>query len=430
MKLAGWGRFPVIQATARSFETKRQLVSVLESFSDCIVYAQGNSYGDSALSSRVVVSSRYNKLLSFDPNQGIVTCESGVTLSELAQVFLPRGWFLGVTPGTKHVTVGGAIASDVHGKNHHLKGCFSSTVVEFDLMLPDGEIRHCSPCVNRPLFLATCGGMGLTGVILTASIQLIPVRSRFIGETTIRCGHLEEVFEQFEANRSASYSVAWIDCLAARKNLGRSVLFLGEHSEDDSSPVPESKNLSIPFDFPSWWLNRGTVGCFNSLYYTRASNKNFSWKSIDQFFYPLDKILHWNRMYGTGGFTQYQLVLPKEASLPGLVEILKRISKANPGAFLGVLKLFGKENDNLLSFPLEGYTLAVDFKINRDLFPFLDELDQIVLDFGGRLYLSKDVRMNQVTFRRGYPRWENFANLRERHSMRKFKSLQSERIGL
>jgi FAD/FMN-containing dehydrogenase len=166
------------------------------------------------------------------------------------------------------------------------------------------------------------------------------------------------------------------------------------------------------------------------LYYTRASNKNFSWKSIDQFFYPLDKILHWNRMYGTGGFTQYQLVLPKEASLPGLVEILKRISRTKPGAFLGVLKLFGKENDNLLSFPLEGYTLAVDFKINRDLFPFLDELDQIVLDFGGRLYLSKDVRMNQVTFRRGYPRWENFANLRERHSMRKFKSLQSERIGL
>jgi len=432
MRLTGWGKFPVINAVGRSFETKEQLLSAIRSFQDCIVHAKGSSYGDSALSERVVLSRRFNKILYFDSKEGIVTCESGVTLAELIDIFLPRGWFLGVTPGTKLITVGGAIASDVHGKNHHKMGCFSNTVLSFDLFLPNGEIIHCSPEINRPLFLATCGGMGLTGVVLTASLRLTSVKSAFIQETVIRCKNLKEIFHHFEANQDVTYSVAWIDCLAKKENLGRSILILGEHSENGRLSMPKDKPINIPIDFPSFFLNRYSIGIFNYLYYHNTPKiVDSALKSTEDFFYPLDKVMNWNRMYGRSGFTQYQFVLPKDASFTGLKQILAKIAQTGFGSFLGVLKLFGNENANFLSFPLKGYTLAIDFKVNRNLFPFLDSLDRIVLDFGGRLYLTKDVRMSEKTFRLGYPLWEEFLELREHYALnRKFKSMQSERLGI
>lgn len=432
MRLTGWGKYPVVKAIGRSFETGGQLQDALSRFEDCIVYAKGGSYGDSALSERVVLSRRFNKILHFDSQEGIVTCESGVTLAKLVEAFLPRGWFLGVTPGTKFISVGGAIASDVHGKNHHQEGCFSNTVLSFDLLLPSGEIIHCSQGVNRPWFSATCGGMGLTGVILTVSLRLMPVRSAFIRETLIRCKNLEEILTLFEANQAVPYSVAWIDCLANKEDLGRSILMLGEHAEAGRLEMPRHKPLNIPVDLPSFVLNRYSIRLFNYCYYQKAPDlKVGALIPLEDFFYPLDKILNWNRMYGSRGFTQYQFVLPKEASYAGLQQILTKIASAGLGSFLGVLKLFGPDNDNLLSFPMEGYTLAIDFKINRRLFPFLNELDRIVLGHGGRLYLAKDVRMSGATFREGYPRWEDFAELREHHALnRKFKSLQSQRLGI
>jgi decaprenylphospho-beta-D-ribofuranose 2-oxidase len=226
--------------------------------------------------------------------------------------------------------------------------------------------------------------------------------------------------------------VAWIDCLARKGNLGRSLLFLGDHAEVGRLQVTPPRPLNIPVDLPSFLLNRYSVRAFNHLYYHKAPKVRVgALNSIEEFFYPLDKIKNWNRMYGSRGFTQYQFVLPKAAASAGLRKILTRIAEAGLGSFLGVLKLFGPENDNLLSFPLEGYTLAIDFKINRNLFPFLDELDALVLEHGGRLYLTKDVRMSGATFRQGYPRWEEFAYLRESHALRqKFKSLQSERLGI
>jgi decaprenylphospho-beta-D-ribofuranose 2-oxidase len=432
MRLTGWGRYPVIKATGQSFETEEQLQRALQRFEDCIVYAKGGSYGDSALSERVILSRRFNKIIHFDSQEGVVTCESGVTLAELIEAFLPRGWFLAVTPGTKFITVGGAIASDVHGKNHHKVGCFSNTVLSFDLFLPSGEIIYCSHEVNRPLFLATCGGMGLTGVILKVTLRLMPVKSAFIRETRIRCRNLEEIFQLFEANQAVPYSVAWIDCLAGKDNIGRSILILGEHAESGRLENPPGKTFSIPVDLPSFFLNRYSIRLFNYLYYHKApDSKVGALVPLEDFYYPLDKILNWNRMYGSRGFTQYQFVLPKEVSFAGLKQILAKIVEAGLGSFLGVLKLFGPENDNLLSFPEEGYTLAIDFKINRKLFPFLEELDRMVLEFGGRLYLAKDVRMSGETFRQGYPRWEDFVELRKRHALnRNFKSLQSKRLGI
>jgi decaprenylphospho-beta-D-ribofuranose 2-oxidase len=432
MKLTGWGRFPIIQAHGRSFDSQETLGDYLKSADGCIAHGMGRSYGDSALNEQVIFTRRFNKILSFDPQTGTVVCESGVSLAELINAFLPRGWFLGVVPGTKFISVGGAIASDVHGKNHHKVGCFSEHVLNLELMLPQGEVVRCSRQENTPLFHATCGGMGLTGVILRAQLSLEPIQSSYVRETLIRARNLEEVFCLFEENLAATYAVAWIDCLAKNEHQGRSILMLGEPAEAGRLLFPTSQTWTFPLDLPGFCLNQYTVSLFNYFYY-RLKPDFVGGRLVPQeeFFFPLDKIAHWNKLYGRRGFTQYQLVLPKDASLAGLKVILARIAAAGLGSFLAVLKLFGPENANYLSFPLEGYTLALDFKIQNRLFPFLDELDRIVLDHGGRLYLTKDVRMSREVFQKGYPRWEQFAQIREQyHLNEKFNSLQSKRLGV
>jgi len=309
-------------------------------------------------------------------------------------------------------------------------GCFSSCVDSFELMLPSGDIVLCSQKENNRLFRATCGGMGLTGVILTAVIRLQRVKSALIRETVKQCQNLEEIFHCFEKYKTLPYSVAWIDCLESGDKVGRSVLMAGEHADTGSLNIDLKQPVSVPFDFPGFCLNRYSVKLFNRLYYhSRPSSVENRLVPLDPFFYPLDSIGHWNRIYGRGGFTQYQLVLPKEASYDGLKLILDRIAKQGLGSFLAVLKLCGPSNDNDLSFPMEGYSLALDLKIERKLFPFLDELDRMVIDYGGRLYLTKDVRMNKTVFRKGYPSWETFAELRETMGMKeKFASLQSRRL--
>ncbi len=432
LKLHGWGRYPVIDAAGPSFETVDQAARLLAKPGHWIPHGLGKSYGDSALNRQVIMTRRFNKLLEFDPHNGVVTCESGVTLADLIDTFLPKGWFLKVSPGTKLITVGGAIASDVHGKNHHTAGCFSASVLALELMLPDGSRLICSPDENRDLFLATCGGMGLTGLILTAKLQLKPVNSAYIEERVIRCRNLAEAFEQFEAHQKTTYSVAWVDCLATDENIGRSVLMVGEHADDGRLELPAPRPSSIPIECPSFLLNRYSVALFNHLYFsTHPSHLHPQAKSIDAFFFPLDRIADWNRMYGSRGFTQYQFVLPMASSYSGLSAILERIAESGIGSFLAVLKQLGAENQNLLSFPMEGYTLALDFKIQYRLFPLLDELDRMVVAHGGRLYLTKDVRMQKQTFRQGYPRWEAFRNIRSESGLAdKLNSLQSLRLGL
>ncbi len=432
MKICGWGRYPIIQADSYAFETPSQLEKILLDSASYIPRGMGRSYGDSALSKKVVSSLRFDKIHDFDPDSGTVTCESGVSLAELQDVFIPKGWFLPVTPGTKFITVGGAIAGDVHGKNHHTSGCFSQWVISFDLMLPEGQVIACSNTENRELFMATCGGMGLSGVILAATIQLKPVKSATIVETVARCENLAEVFFLFEEYRHMTYSMAWIDCLAKNEHIGRSVIMAGEFAETgDLQPPPVKPSLTMPADLPGFCLNKYSVSMFNFLYYRKyPRHKQGRHTPLDTFFYPLDAIGHWNRLYGKSGFTQYQFVLPKASSAEGLKIILRAIADKGMG-FLGVLKLFGPKNENLLSFPMEGYTMALDFKIENRLFPFLKKLDKIVVDLGGRLYLSKDVRMDRDVFLMGYPNWEQFAQVREKWRLKnKFNSLQSKRLGI
>lgn len=430
MNLNSWGMYPIIKNKKMVFLNKEELKNKLVQEKDYIPFGNGRSYGDSALNENIIYCKPYNYFLDFDENTGLLHCQSGVMLSEIIDTFVARGWFLKVTPGTKLITIGGAIASDIHGKNHHVEGCFSSCVEEFTLMLPSGEIRTCKK--GDELFFATCGGMGLTGIILEAKIYLKRINSKYINQTTIKTKNLKETFEAFEKYSYLPYSVAWIDCLARDENIGKCLLMVGDFADDGKLDFKEKKKKNIPFNFPSFTLNNLSVKAFNWLYYKKAPMGESKQKvDIDTFFYPLDAINNWNRIYGKGGFTQYQFILPKEISFEGLREILTEISNSGKGSFLAVLKLYGKANENYLSFPIEGYSLALDFKIEKGLFELLEKLDQIVLKYNGRIYLTKDVRVSKETFEKGYPNIEKFRNLRKEYGMdKKFQSLQSKRVGI
>ncbi|MBV5327751.1 MAG: FAD-binding oxidoreductase [Chlorobium sp.] len=430
MKLTAWGQHPVIDTKIILPNAVLAQNLVLESV--IIPFGNGRSYGDSALAPHIVPMLSSDRFLNFDEESGLLTCESGVLLADIIEIFVPRGWFLKVTPGTKLITVGGAIASDVHGKNHHVEGCFSECVKEFTLMLADGSIIRCSREENQELFLATCGGMGLTGIILETSFSLKRINSKHIDQITIKTGNLEETFAAFEEYKHHPYSVAWIDCLAEKADIGRCLLMVGDFTNDGNLDYRVKKNVSIPFEFPGFALNNLTVRAFNWLYYGKVRERvSHNQVDIDSFFYPLDAIDHWNRIYGKGGFTQYQFILPKQESLIGLKEILSQISASGKGSFLAVLKLYGPANGNYMSFPMEGYSLALDFKIEPGLFELLDKLDEIVAHYGGRIYLTKDVRVSKKIFEQGYPLLDKFREVRSRYSLNKrFHSLQSQRLGI
>lgn len=430
MRLLSWGNYPKVDNTVYKFDVQETLQQIINEHDELIAYGNGRSYGDSALSKNLIYVKPYNYFLDFDNESGILHCQAGVLLSEILEVFVPRGWFLSVTPGTKLITVGGAIASDVHGKNHHVAGSFSDCVVEFQMVLPNGEVITCSHEENSFFFKASCGGMGLTGVIQDAKIKLQSINSSIIDQVTIKTKNLKETFEAFEQYKGYTYSVAWIDCLAKGDSLGRCLLIIGEHANDGNLVYDSKSKAAIPFEFPSFALNNLSVKAFNFLYYAKAKDGVSKQKvSLNSFFYPLDAIGHWNRIYGKNGFTQYQFVLPLEKSYEGLEKILAQIANSGKGSFLAVLKLFGKGNANWLSFPMEGYTLALDFKIEPGLFELLDELDKIVLEHGGRFYLTKDVRVSKETFEVGYKEIDKFRKLRKMYKMdKKFKSLQSKRV--
>ena len=429
---SAWGMYPKIKCKHMTFDTEESLRAIIIEEDTVIPFGNGRSYGDSALNEKVVDTRPKDYFLDFDEEKGLLHVQAGVLLSEILEHFVPRGWFLKVTPGTKLITIGGAIASDVHGKNHHVEGCFSECVESFRVMLADGEIVDCSKEKIPDLWRATCGGMGLTGVILDAKIYLKRINSQYIDQTTIKTQNLKETFEAFETYSDKPYSVAWIDCLAKGDEIGKCLLMVGDFRDDGKLDYKVKKQKSIPFNFPSFALNNWSVRAFNWLYYRKVKEKVSKQRvDIDTFFYPLDAIGHWNRIYGKNGFTQYQFILPKETSYQGLEEILTAISRSGKGSFLAVLKLYGKANENWLSFPIEGYSLALDFKIEKGLFELLDRLDEIVLKYQGRIYLTKDVRVSRETFEQGYPNIEKFRAFRKKYGMiDTFQSLQSKRVGI
>lgn len=439
--ISSWGNYPQIAGQLHTFESLTELKSLMQHLPSLIARGNGRSYGDSALAPHMISTLHYNKFLSFDREVGFICCQAGVLLSELLDVIVPQGWFLPVTPGTKLITVGGAIASDVHGKSQHKAGNFSDHLVSLDVMLGDGTIVTCSPNENQELFWTTCGGMGLTGVILQATMRLIPIETAYIRQESIRADNLDQMMDLFEDSESWTYSVAWIDCLTKGSGLGRGFIMRGEHASradlaGDSRrhhplEIKSKLKLTVPFNFPEFFLNSWTVKLFNEILYRKHIKRII--KSVvdyDTFFYPLDVIYKWNRIYGQRGFTQYQFILPKENSRAGLKAIMQKIADNNMGSFLTVLKLYRQQN-GYLPFAMEGYALALDFPIREGLFDFLAALDELVMQYGGRLYLTKDARMSPAMFQQTYPQVERFIKqVQTINPTLKFRSFQSDRVGI
>jgi FAD/FMN-containing dehydrogenase len=410
--LGNWNNYPLVTANLQSPYFLEDIVKSAHSARHIIARGNGRCYGDASLGGDVLSMLKFNNVTSFDKDLGIITCQSGVLLSDILTIIIPNGWFLPVTPGTQFITVGGAVASDVHGKNHHKEGSFANYVLGFSLLKPDGTIVQCSGTENIDLYWYTMGGMGLTGVILDVTFKLKKIESVFIREKRIRASNLEEILTLFDEYSSYTYSVAWIDCLKTGSSFGRSILMLGEHAskeEVSDLSIKRKFKFSVPFNFPSYTLNSTTIGLFNAFFYHKNIKKT-SDTLVDyrSFFYPLDSIESWNRIYGKRGFIQYQFVVPKLVGRKGIEDILNRISKKGIGSFLAVLKSFGPGTVPM-SFPINGYTLALDMPLVKGLFTFLDELDKIVSDFGGRIYLSKDARMDSEIFYKTYPNSYDFS---------------------
>ena len=443
MKLSGWGRYPVLDCRLEHLRGCEDIPHLFASTDTLIARGNGRSYGDAALNPDLTVSMlKMDRMQSFDEKTGLLTCEAGVLLADILDVFVPRGWFPAVVPGTKFVTVGGMIAADVHGKNHHRDGSFGAHVESLFLVTADGETRTCSRTENADLFRATLGGMGLTGVILSASFRLKPIETTFVMEETLAARDLDETMALFETSANWPYSVAWIDCLVRGTKQGRSLFMRGRFLERNALPprlAPDplrptaARQLTIPVDAPSMLLNRLTIRVFNEWHYRRgAMLSRARFVPFDRFFFPLDRLQEWNRLYGRRGFVQHQCVLPKRESSTGIRAILDRISTVGQGSFLAVLKLFGPAGEGLLSFPMEGYTLTLDFPIRTDTPALLATLDEIVHRHGGRIYLAKDACSTPERMRQSYPQHDMFNAIRTEAAgpVPKFASALSWRLPL
>lgn len=420
--VSGWGRFPVVDSEVlrpRSFEAVGAAVADV---TGSVARGNGRAYGDAAIGAvGTITMTGFDRVRSFDPATGRIRLEAGVLLSDLIDTFGPRGFLPFVVPGTRFVSVGGAIAADVHGKNHHGEGGFGRYVDSILLRTGQGETIEVSREQNSDAFFATVGGMGLTGIILEATMRLRPVETGWIRERVISASDLDAAMRALEASDSATYSVAWIDCVARGRDLGRSLIYLGEHASADELaegadrfPVGKNPGLAVPIDLPSMILNRYSIRVFNELYYRMGARRagGDHVVSLYPYFFPLDSLSDWNRIYGRRGFVQHQCVIPEQGARAVLGAILDRVAKRGDASFLAVLKKLG-HGDGLLSFPLPGYTLALDFPVKGDILNFLDEIDRLVVAAGGRLYLAKDARQSRATFEAGYPALPRFNAIRK-----------------
>lgn len=422
--VSGWGRFPV-QVCAHYRPEKRRLVGEILRFGKephFLARGLGRSYGDTALNEGggLIEMTRLDRLLAFDEATGVLECEAGVSIEALLEVFLPRGWMVPVTPGTKFVTLGGAVANDIHGKNHHLAGSFGKHLIELTLLTPRGEVRTCSPELSPELFWASVGGIGLTGVILTLKLRLARTESAWVRVDTTRLAGIEAALELMRAtDDDYTYSVAWIDCLAQGPALGRSVLMQGDPATPDDLPgrivdplaVPPRLPCAVPVDLPGLVVSRPTVQLMNEVFYRSHPGGTYQLVDFESYFYPLDRIRHWNRGYGRGGFLQYQVTFPDETARAGLTIVLERLAGIGCASFLAVLKRFGAAGSGWLSYPFPGFTLALDLPHRPGIVTFLQELEPRVLAHGGRLYLGKDAVMTPQAYRAMYPRWRQFRDL-------------------
>lgn len=440
-RLSGWGANVRAECTYTEAESPSEIASRLDRHGT-IARGLGRSYGDAAINAggQVLGLTKLDRYLAFDPETGTLVCEAGVSLGRIIQDFAPRGWFPMITPGTKYVTVGGCIANDVHGKAHHAQGCFSTSVDAITVLLASGDVVRASRSENSDLFWATFGGMGLLGVVLTATLRLRPIETTYFRQKAIRAGNLVEMLSVLDAEGQAEpYSVASLDVIARGEHLGRGILTVGDHARRDELPASLSGDplrvsgppkLSLPFELPELTLNPLSIRIVNAAI-AQMMKSAPRYSHYDKFFYPLDLAHHWNRAYGKRGFTQYQFVIPLEDGLARLRPIMDAILSSGQLPFLNVLKRMGAEGEGLLSFPREGYTFAIDFPVRDGTVQLCRRLDAMVLEAGGRIYLGKDSYVEPATFRAMYPRFERWLEIKRRYDPQSvFTSDLARRVGL
>ena len=411
-----WGRYP--RESPGRAEVPWWRHEALPHGRPLLARGSGRSYGDSCLNGGGILidTARLDRVLAFDRQAGVLRCEAGITLAQVLELAVPAGWFLPVTPGTRFVTLGGAIANDVHGKNHHVAGTLGCHVARFELARSDGSRTECSADDPGGLFAATIGGLGLTGLVTWAEIRLRPIRSAHLEQETIAFGDLAEFFQlSRQSNERFEHTVAWVDTTAGGAKQGRGLFMRANHAPGSDGPLDvgaPGPRLSVPFDCPAALLSRPSVAAFNALHFL-AARRGAARVHCVPFFYPLDSIAHWNRLYGRRGFLQHQSVVPLPAAEAGVDAMLREIRDSGEAAFLAVLKVFGdRPSPGMLSFPRPGATLALDFPMRgATTLALLDRLDAIVAAHGGALYPAKDARMSPQTFARSFPRLPEF----ERH---------------
>ena len=412
-----WNRLPQV-SHQRVIEWPDRDAALPGSAAPLLAWGNGRSYGDVCLNGggTLLLTRGMNRLIAFDRTTGVLECEAGVMLGDLLRWCLPQGWMLPVVPGTQLITVGGAIANDIHGKNHHVAGNFGNHVLAMELLRSTGERVWLGPEQEPDLFAATIGGLGLTGLITRARIQMVRISNEFMLTESIPFANLDEFWELNDRlGPRWPYTVSWIDVIARGRRLGRGVFLAGRHAPPQPAgtrlPVWRDHSRSIPVDMPSWMLNRYSVRMFNVVYYRAASRPSRRLQHYQPYFFPLDGVRDWNRIYGRRGFYQYQCVLPPANAREGIRTLLKRIAASGQGSFLAVLKTFGEQPAaGILSFPRPGVTLALDFANQGNHTQRLfSDLDDVVAAAGGALYPGKDARMSVTMFRRGFPHWERFA---------------------
>ncbi|OGU17897.1 MAG: FAD-linked oxidase [Ignavibacteria bacterium GWB2_35_12] len=411
-----WGRYPKYKPNDVFSVYWRNEIPDLGKFPNKILpYAWGKSYGDSCLNENGILIDTKNlsKFISFDEENGLFRCEAGVTLASILDFFVPRGWFLSVTPGTKFISVAGAVANDVHGKNHHNSGSFGCHVTKFELVRSSGERLICSNEENTELFKATIGGLGLTGLITWVEFKLKPCPSAFFAMESEKFYNVDEFFDiNDKSEKTFDYTVSWVDCTASGSSLGRGIYNRGNHAHPEEYEIPKLPNQKLKsFPFDAAFINSFSVNVFNMLYFNKQINRiEKNVVHYDPFFYPLDAVLHWNKAYGKQGFLQYQFVVPFGNEKDTIREILKQVSGSGMSSFLTVLKTFGDmKSPGMLSFPRPGVTMAIDFRMNGDkTLKFLESLDSIVRESGGVIYPAKDARMSAEDFQKFYPQWTEF----------------------
>lgn len=434
--LSGWGKTSSATVQTARPERLSDLVALVHEPGLLTPYGLGRSYGDACVppaQGRAVVMQRLDRLVAFDETTGLLTAEAGVSFADILKVFLPKGWLIPVSPGSSFVTLGGAIANDVHGKNHPSAGSIGNHIEWIDLLLPSGEEVRISPTDNAPLFHATIGGLGLTGIIVRAAVHLMPVRSNAMAVTRYRTEDLDHMFASFgQMPPEDTYAVAWIDALASGPALGRGI-FERAHSAAQSVSSNHKSGPGLPFNLPGFTLNPLSVRLFNNLRYTMAASSTPTLHTlpVGKFFYPLDGIRNWNRMYGKRGFHQFQAVIPDAGAQQGIRQLLSTISQSRKASFLAVLKRLGGTGQGMLSFPLQGYTLALDFPNSSGVRELLTRLIHITRDHGGRVYLAKDSALTDDDFMAMYPMHNDFRQiLAQVDPQQRMSSQMAIRLGL